>query len=264
MATITLGLLLFCAGSAMLGGFIDAIAGGGGLITIPALLIAGVPPHHALAVNKVSACTGTSVAVCVFARHGLVRWRIAIPGCLFSIMGTWAGSTLALCMDSAILGKILVLLLPIGMCATLLPRAKNDYFSSCRISGLRFYLLLPAICLVIGAYDGFFGPGTGSFLIIALHWVLLMPLIMSSATAKVLNLASNMGGAAVFIMHGQVLWPLAFPMIFGGVAGNWLGSRLAIRVGAKAVRRFLTVSLALLLVTLLWQYFLNPARAVSE
>lgn len=257
MFTISFGVVLFCSAASLLAGFVDSIAGGGGLITIPALMISGVPPHQALAVNKASAVIGTSVAMGVFARNGLILWRMALFGCIFSILGTWFGTLLALHLDSAILAKILIVLLPVGMCSTLLPRRGTEPEAK-PSSGLHFCLLLPAVCLLIGAYDGFFGPGTGSFLIIALHWILKIPLVPASGTAKVLNLASNFGSGLVFLFHDQILWSLALPMIAGGIIGNWLGSRLAIRVGAKAVRRFLSISIGLLLITLIWQYFIMP------
>lgn len=257
MFSLSLAVVLLCSAAALTGGFIDAIAGGGGLVTMPALLLSGVPPHAALAVNKVSALSGTAVATYVFASHGLIMWKLALFGCLFSIMGTWLGSTLAMHLDAAFLAKVLVILLPVGMGATLLPQKKDSLNIAEPPGGARYYFLLPLVCLLIGAYDGFFGPGTGSFLIIALHWLIRLPLVQASATAKVLNLASNLGSAVVFICYGQVIWPLAFPMIACCVAGNWLGSRLAIHIGARAVRRFLTVSLCLLLLTLIWQYFIN-------
>lgn len=255
MFELGLGILLLCSAAALIGGFIDAIAGGGGLVSIPALLVSGVPPHAALAVNKVSASSGTAVATWVFARHGLIQWKLALSGCVFSVIGTSIGSLLALHLESAFLAKILIILLPVGMCATFLPHKEDSATQVC--AGPRLYFVFPLICLLIGSYDGFFGPGTGSFLIIALHWLVQIPLVRASATAKVLNLASNLGSTVVFIWHGQVIWLLAIPMICCGIIGNWLGSRLAIHVGARAVRRFLTVSLELLLVTLVWQYFIN-------
>ena len=244
--------------AAFAGGFIDSIAGGGGLITMPALLLSGVPPHQSLGINKVSACLGTCVALGNFARSKLVLWRVAMAGIAFSLIGSWAGSRLALLLDAAVLGKVLVALLPIGMCATLLPKKERKQ-APLPHSGPRFWIPVALVCLVMGGYDGFFGPGTGSFLILAFHWILRMGLMQASATSKVLNLASNFAGAVVFILNGVVVWSLALPMAAASCLGNWLGSRMAIRVGPAAVRRFLAISLSLLLVTLVWQYFLAPS-----
>jgi len=148
--------------------------------------------------------------------------------------------------------------LPVGMCATLMPRKERTGGLEMALYGPRLWLLTPMVCLLIGAYDGFFGPGTGSFLILAFHWILRMGLMEASATSKVLNLASNFAGLMVFMINGVVVWSLALPMAAACCLGNWLGSRLAIRVGPAAVRRFLMVSLSLLLLTLVWQYFLAP------
>ena len=257
MPALTLGTAVACSGAALVGGFIDAIAGGGGLLTVPALLLTGVPPHLALGTNKVSSCMGTAVALGTFARSQLVLWRLALAGLAFSLLGAWAGSLLALKVSSAVLGKILVGLLPVGMLLTLAPRREREA-APATLSGVRLWLLTPLVCLAIGVYDGFFGPGTGSFLILALHWVLNIGLMEASATAKVLNLGSNGGAVVAFIWHGSVFWPLAALMTACSMLGNWFGSRTAIRVGAKAVRRFLLVSLGLLLVTLIWRYFVAP------
>ena len=193
-----------------------------------------------------------------FARSNLVLWRVALAGIVFSLVGSWAGSQLALLLDAAVLGKVLVALLPIGMCATLLPKKERKQ-APLPHSGPRFWIPVALVCLVMGGYDGFFGPGTGSFLILAFHWILRMGLMQASATSKVLNLASNFAGAVVFILNGVVVWSLALPMAAASCLGNWLGSRMAIRVGPAAVRRFLAISLSLLLVTLVWQYFLAPS-----
>ena len=257
MAALTLTTAVACGGAALVGGFIDAIAGGGGLLTVPALLLTGVPPHLALGTNKVSSFMGTAVALGTFARSHLVLWRLALAGLAFALLGAWLGSLLALQVSSAVLGKVLVGLLPVGMLLTLAPRREREA-APAALSGPRLWLLTPLVCLAIGVYDGFFGPGTGSFLILALHWVLSIGLMQASATAKVLNLGSNGGAVLAFIWHGSVLWPLAALMTACSMLGNWFGSRTAIRVGAKAVRRFLLVSLGLLLVTLVWRYFVAP------
>ena len=110
----------------------------------------------------------------------------------------------------------------------------------------------------MGIYDGFFGPGTGSFLILALHWVLRISLLEASATSKVMNFASNLSAMILFIWNGAVIWSVGLPMMAANIAGNWLGSRLAIKVGTEAVRRFLWVSLSLLLATLIWRFFISP------
>lgn len=252
---LTLSAFIFCSFAALMAGFIDAIAGGGGLITVPALMLSGLPPHIVLGTNKISSSLGTMVALYNFARHGLVRWRLALFGLAFSITGSWAGASLTMFLSSELLAKILIFFLPFGMLATFVPPRKKE-LSSQELTGIRFWLYIPLICTIIGLYDGFFGPGTGSFLILALHWILRMNLIEASGTTKALNLGSNIGGAISFIWHGALNWPLGLTMAFCLMLGNWLGSNFAIKVGAKAVRRFLFISLFLLLTTLIYQNFI--------
>lgn len=257
MFTLTLSCALVCGFAALAGGFMDAVSGGGGLLTIPALLLTGVPPHYALGTNKVSACLGTAVSLFNYAKHGLVAWRMTAWGVPFSLAGSWFGSLLALYLDSELLGKILVALLPIAMLATLMPSKQRHAFRE-ETAGTRFWLVLPVVCAGVGCYDGFFGPGTGSILILLLHWALRMDLIGASATAKAFNLASNVSAAVSFVWHGTIFWSLG--LLMGGcfMIGNWAGSAFAIRSGSQAVRKFLVFSLLLLLASLLWQYFLAP------
>lgn len=253
---LTVGTIIFCSIASLLGGFIDAISGGGGLLTIPALLISGIPAHIALGTNKVSAFMGTSIALINFARSGLVLWRIVFYGIIFAIIGSWVGSLLALRIDQSILAKIIIILLPIGMVANFLPSKKNKS-EDLPLSGWKFWLNLILVCFSTGCYDGFFGPGTGTFFILGFHWVLGMDLLKASATTKALNLATNFGAGVNFIINGAVYWHLGLIMAVFLMIGNWAGSRFAIKIGAAAVRRFLTLSLFILLITLLWQYFIN-------
>lgn len=252
---LTISCFIICGLAALAGGFIDAISGGGGLLSIPALLLTGVPPHFALGTNKVAACLGTAISLFNFSRHGLVCWKMAGWGIGFSIVGSWLGSLFALYLDSALLGKILVILLPIAMLAILLPHKKGE-ITPPAIDGVRFWIGIPIVCAALGWYDGFFGPGAGSFLILCLHWFLKMDLITASATAKAFNLASNLSAAISFVWHGAILWPLALVMAACFMTGNWLGSLLAIKSGSKVVQKFLIVSLLILLNTLIWQYFI--------
>ncbi len=253
---IGISAFIFCCVAALAGGFIDAIAGGGGLLTVPALMLSGLPPHLVLGVNKVSASLGTAVALFNYSRHGLVYWRLVLCGLGFSIVGSWSGVELALYLSPQLLAKVLVFLLPVGMIATFMPSRKNNP-PGYKISGVKFWVGVPIICLIMGLYDGFFGPGTGSFLILALHWILKMNLIEASGTTKAFNLGSNISGALSFIWHGVIYWPLGLAMAACLMLGNWAGSAFAIKVGAKAVRRFLFVSLLLLILTLIWQNFIE-------
>lgn len=251
-----LSTILICTAAAFVAGFIDAIAGGGGLITMPVLLLTGVPPHMALGSGKLGACIGSGAALLNFARSGLVLWRVALAGLGFSLLGSYVGAMATLYFDSTVMGKVLVGMLPIGMLATLLPRKAQESRPAV-LEGTRFWVSVSLTCFLVGMYDGFFGPGAGSFFILGFHYMLHINLLAASATAKVLNFTSNAGSLVAFLWNGKVLFALGLPMAVGSVLGNWLGSRMAIRTGSEVVRRVLMVSLGLLFCTLVYQYFLQ-------
>lgn len=246
--------ILICSITAFVAGFVDSVAGGGGLIQTPVMLLTGIPPHSVLGTNKFATTFGTSLAVLNYARNGFILWRAALAGLGFSLLGAYAGSRLALHVDSAVLGKVIVALLPVGLLALFLP-ARKGCGGDALLSGGRLYTVMPLTAFAVGMYDGFFGPGTGSFFIIALHWCLRMDLVRASGTAKVFNLASNVGALAAFLWDGKVIFALGLPMALANMAGNYLGSRLAIQKGAGIVRNFLFLSLGLLFCTLVWRYF---------
>ena len=210
-------------------GLIDSIAGGGGLLRLPALLIAGVSPQQALGTNKFTGAIGTGAAMLNFARKGLILWKLAFIGIPCALLGSAAGSKCILAFDPQTAGKILIALLPVAAMITLIPRRSKsckDSFTSKDV-----YLLTPLICFSVGFYDGFFGPGAGSFFIIAFNVCLRMNLIQASALTKVFNLSSNLGSLFVFLYHGDVLFLYAIPMTVADVLGNLAGSQLAIRTG---------------------------------
>lgn len=243
------------AGISFTAGFIDSIAGGGGLLTLPSFLIAGLPPHYALGTNKFVSTTGTSVAVFNYIRSGKVSFRIIGAGILFILCGSFIGSKMILHFDQAIAGKIIIFLLPVGVTATLIPKRNGSGRNE--TGWKRLFLLIPVICFAIGFYDGFFGPGTGAFLALSLHLFLKLDLIEATANAKVFNLLSNIGGLAGFILGGTVLFKVGIPLAAANMLGNWFGSHLAIRKGEGVIRFFLTLVLVILFATLIWKFFIK-------
>jgi uncharacterized protein len=232
---------------ALLAGAIDAVAGGGGLLTVPALLWVGLPPHLALGTNKGQSVFGSFAALARFARGGMVdprRARVTFPlGLLGSLAGAWA----LLHVSPAALRPVVLTLLAgaavfVGLRRPGAPRAEDA--PPPRHAALR----AGAIALAIGCYDGFFGPGTGTFLIVAFAAFLGDGLVHASAGAKVVNFASNLGAVALFATRGTVLWRIALPMAAAQLAGGWLGAHVTIRRGDGLVRRVAVgVSLALAL-----------------
>ena len=237
---------------AMLAGFIDALAGGGGLLTVPALLAAGMSPAQALATNKLQACGGSLSASLYFIRRKVVSLADQKLNILMTFIGSTSGALLVQHVQSDILRQILpVLVICIGLYFLLMPKLGEEDRQR-RLHGLPFALIAGGC---VGFYDGFFGPGAGSFFIIAFNVCLRMNLIQASALTKVFNLSSNLGSLFVFLYHGDVLFLYAIPMTVADVLGNLAGSQLAIRTGPTIVRRFLLLSLVILFVSLIWKYY---------
>lgn len=252
---ISLAVLVVLCVFFFLAGFVDSVAGGGGLISTPALLLCGVPPHMALGTGKFASTLGSLTSLWTFARNHLVVLRIAPTGFISAFAGGMAGSALALHIDSALLGKLLVFLLPVGMVISLF--SGRLVSTEGELPERHLWIRVILMGFLIGGYDGFFGPGTGSFFIIAQHLLLHMGLVRASATAKVFNLASNAGAFAVFTSGGVTLFSLGIPLAVANILGNQLGTRLAIRIGTRMVRNFLYVTLSLLLSTLAYRFFLS-------
>ncbi len=236
-------------------GVVDAVAGGGGLITVPALLAVGLPPHLAIATNKGQSVFGSGASLVRFSRAGMVdpaRARVCFPA---GVVGSLVGAGLLLIVRPGVLRPVvLVLLVGVGLFVALRrgpPRVAS------RIRPERARLAAILIALVLGAYDGFFGPGVGTFLIVAFASVLGDPLVRASGEAKVVNFASNLASLALFASRGLVVWHLALPMAVAQFAGGWTGAHLAIRRGDMFVRRILLV-VVLALVVKVGHDFLAP------
>jgi len=232
-----------------LAGFVDSIAGGGGLLTLPALLVAGLPPHLALGTNKGQSVFGSGSALVRFARSPLLDRRRARQGFPFALLGAAAGVALVSVVPQRLLTPlVMVLLLAVAVVVAL---RRTSAPSGPRRS--RPAWLAAGIAAALAAYDGFFGPGTGTFLIMAYVALWNDPLDEASANAKVVNFASNLGSLAVFAAQGLVVWAVALPMGLGQALGAWTGAHLTVRRGRGLVRGFvILVSLALVL-RLAWQ-----------
>jgi uncharacterized membrane protein YfcA len=235
-------LIAFLMAAAFIAGVIDALAGGGGLITIPALLAAGVPPVAALATNKLQSTFGTAGAVIAFARKGHIDFRrLAVPT-LAAFVGSAVGAFILTRVDPGFLAGVLpVLLVAIAIYFLVAPRmSDDDRYSRAGPA------LLVGVALLIGGYDGFFGPGAGSFFTTALVALFGFGLIRAVAHTKLLNFASNLAGLAVLVAGGHVLWFLGLAMAAASVAGGQVGAWGAMRFGARAARPLLIImSLAL-------------------
>ncbi len=239
---------------ALVAACVDAIAGGGGLLTLPTLLLSGLDPVAALATNKLQGSGGALSATAVFARRGLLPWR-----------GTWmfaAGAGLA-----SIAGAASAASLPHGLLSALVPVV---------LLGVATYFAVAAAptladapprrpgravlwCAGVGFYDGIFGPGAGSFYMIGFVVVAGCGILRATARTKLANTASNLGALAVFVASGKVVWPIGLVMGLGAVLGGQIGSRLALRHGARVIRP-LVVTICCAMATRLLVDPANPLR----
>lgn len=229
-----------------LGGLIDAVAGGGGLITLPAYLLAGLPPHTAAGTNKFGNMWGTMLAAYRFLKRGDVHFPSAIWGGIGALVGAWVGAKLNLIMPEQYLYYIMLAIVPIMAIFLLLKRDFGNENQSHLFSSMKLCVLVGIISLVVGAYDGFFGPGAGTFLILAYTGICKFDLLTASGNTKVANSASNIASLLTFAMAGEVMWAVAIPAAISGILGGYVGSSLALKNGAKIIRPMFIVVMVLL------------------
>lgn len=241
-------LALFAVG--MIGGFVDAIAGGGGMISVPALLSAGLPPVAALATNKMQSIVGTAMAVITYWRRGFVDLRSLVPPIALAFAGSLIGASVVSSVDTSLLGiAVPVALIGIALYFLFAPKL-SDADSTAR---LPFSPFVSVMGFGIGFYDGIFGPGTGSFFTIGFVLLFGLGLTRATGSTKVLNFTTNLAALVVFIWQGHVIWPIALVMALGQVIGGYVGARTGIRYGAKVIRPLVVVvSIALAIKLLFW------------
>ena len=236
---------------AVVSGFVDAIAGGGGLILMPAILGAGLPPHLALGTNKMQSVAGTTTAFRNYLRGGMVDWRANLPSAIVAFVGAGLGSLVVqLIKPEALRLVVPVLLLAAAAYVIFSPRMTDE--DAHQRLGQAGYAPIGGS---IGFYDGFFGPGTGSFFVTTLVALRGFGLTRATGTTKLLNAASNLGSLIVFAAGGKVIWLLGLAMAVGAMLGNWLGSHFALRHGARLIRPLLIVISLALTGRLIWQFF---------
>jgi hypothetical protein len=242
--------LLFCAG--LSAGFIDAIAGGGGLISVPALLWAGLPPQIALGTNKMQSTWGTMMAVRKYARAGYVSWRQVRLTVLITFVSAMLGAWVVMLISNAVL-KLIVPWMLLGIAVyVLLSPGLGKTAAKARLRLGAFACLAGS---VLGFYDGFFGPGTGTFWTMACISLLGLELTRATAFTKVVNLASNMASLIIFVVGGRVNYEIAAVMIAGQLIGGRLGAGMAIRHGAPFIRIIFIGVVFAMVAKLLWDQF---------
>ncbi|MBQ6513971.1 MAG: TSUP family transporter [Clostridia bacterium] len=233
-----------------LAGFVDAIGGGGGLISLPAYLFAGLPVHQAIATNKLSSSCGTALSTARFLKNGLVNLKLVLPSVAAAFAGSFLGARLSLTVSEDVMKYVLLAILPVTAFVVLNRHLFGDGGRKAK-ADRRTVTVCILSALVIGMYDGFYGPGTGTFLIIAFTVFAKMAVPAANAQAKVINLTTNITSLAVFLLSGQVVLLLGLAGAACNMAGNWFGSGLAITKGAKIVRPVILIVLAILMIKIL-------------
>lgn len=233
-------------------GFIDAIGGGGGLISLPAYLFAGLPPHAAVATNKLSSSMGATVATIRLCRSGYASFALAVPSVIFAIIGSSIGANVSLLIDEKIMMYIMASLLPVVAFIVLNKRLFKDGSESRQIEIDRKTFAVAIIAaFVVGFYDGFYGPGTGTFLIIAFTVFAGLNIRTANCQAKIINLTTNLTSLAVFLLNGQTIVILGLASGVCNMLGCYLGAGLMLKNGTKIVRPAIFIVLVLLAVKIL-------------
>ena len=217
-------------------GFVDSIAGGGGLISLPAYLISGLPVHTCIATNKLSSSMGTAVATGKYALSGYIDWHLAMFCAAASLAGAALGANIALLIGDGTFRMLMLVILPLT--ALYVFKKKNLFSGEDRkeLSFLHTVILSSVIAFALGLYDGFYGPGTGTFLILLLTRFAHMELHRANGITKVINLSSNVSSLSVYLLNGQVLMPLGLCAGAFSILGNYLGSRCFTSKGAAIAR----------------------------
>lgn len=230
-----------------LAGFVDAIAGGGGLISLPAYMFAGIPVHNAIATNKLSSATGTFVSTFRLVKNKHVDWGLVPGTVLCALFGSVIGANLALVISDKILKTVLVFVLPVVAVCVL----RDKDFETVVPEGFtrkKQYLIMAICSLGIGIYDGFYGPGTGTFLLLVFTKLGKLDMEKATGNVKVVNLSSNISALVTFILAGKILWGLGIAASCFSIAGHYVGAGMVVNNGVKIIKPIILVVLVLLLI----------------
>lgn len=244
--------------AALFAGFVDSIVGGGGLIQLPALFSAypTTAPATLFGTNKVASIVGTSTAAYQYSRRVRIPWRVAAPGAAAALVGAWYGAKAVAYLDPAILRPLILVLLVLVAVYTFV-RKDLGAVSKEPEHGARSVVVALTIGGGIGFYDGFFGPGTGSFLIFLFIRVLGMDFLRASVSAKILNVATNLAAISFFAGNVELMWKLGLTMALCNLIGSVLGSRMALKHGTGFVRRMFLAVVSVLIAKLAYDTFLR-------
>lgn len=238
-----------------LAGLVDAIAGGGGLISLPAYFLAGVPAHMALGTNKLGSAMGTTVSTARYIKNGYLQGRILMSMSAFcaaaALAGSTIGSRLSLLVSESVIKHLMIVILPVVAFYVLKNKDMGDNEKTNTLPIRRVYLIAVAAAFGVGMYDGFYGPGTGTFLLLILTGAARMNLRTASGVTKVINLSSNVAALVTFISSKNVIYPLGLAAGVFCIAGHYIGSGMVVHNGQKVVRPVVLIVLAVLFIKIL-------------
>lgn len=249
---ITLTVILVCFVVFFIAGFVDAIAGGGGLITMPVLLLLGIPAHYTLGTGKLASSLGSITALITFWKRGAVIKEVVLLGVISSYFGAVIASATTLLISNEKMTIIMIFLLPVAILLSLFCGTLKLTEEDLPKKGL--WWRVSAIGLSVGFYEGFFGPGAGSFFLIGIHLLLKAGLVKASCTAKAFNIAANLGAVTTFASAGTLYYSLALPCAVASILGNRLGAIYAVKIGPTLVRSMLYFVLVMLLISLITRF----------
>ena len=238
-----------------LAGFVDSAAGGGGLISLPAYLFVGLPPHTAIGCNKFSSACGTTLSAARFFKNGAVDWQVAAISAVCSFVASYLGIRIALMINQETLKTVLVIVLPIVAVLLLFKRNFGAENQSADIPKKKAFILAACAGLVIGFYDGLIGPGTGTIAIIVFSAGMKYDLKTASGNAKVMNLASNYASLIAVITGNKVIYSIASPAAVFGIIGNYIGAGFAIKKGTVFIKPLMICVIVLLFGKLFYDVF---------
>ena len=251
--TLTPFMFLLVCPFLFLAGFVDSIAGGGGLVSMPIYLLAGLPPHTAVATNKLSSPCGTALTTVRFVKNKLINLKLAVPSVIAAVAGSSLGARISLSISETVLRNIIICVLPVAAFFVLNKKMFSGEGKKAAAVTKRTVTVSMISAFLIGVYDGLYGPGTGSFLIIAFTVFAHLTVEAANAQAKAINLTTNVTALVLFLISGKVLVPLGLAAAACNMAGNYVGSGLVMKKGGKVVRPLLLVVLAILFIRLVME-----------
>lgn len=244
--------LLICLG-VFVASLVDAIGGGGGIISVPVYLLAGLPTHFALGTNKLSSGIGTAASTFRYLKKGYVDWSLAAPSVVLAIVGAHLGTKLQLMAEERILKYVLLLVLPLAAAVLLRRKSLPETREALPVWKRRLAVWGPS--LLIGAYDGFYGPGTGTFLLMSFCLLGKLDVRTASGNVKLVNFSSNMGALATSLSAGKVMVGIGAAAACFSIAGHYIGAGLAIKNGSRIVRPVILTVIGLLLIRVVVELF---------